>query len=687
RYKDLKSWWSNLHYDWVSGVQSASPTDWIPGSKPIRFTEYGCAAVDKGSNQPNRFIDVKSSESGLPAWSNGRRDDLVQMQYLIAVSQYWNESANNPLSGVYGGPMVDMGHAFAWAWDARPFPEFPGQFEVWSDAANYSRGHWLNGRASNQPLPSVVQEICKNSGLEQIDTTRLYGLVRGYQQSDIATARSSLQPLMLAYGFDVSEREGELVFRNRTAQIASHLDNKSLARMTDLDGLFEVARSSEIDTAGQIRLGYVDAQSSYELRSVETRFPDEEALAVSVTDLPLALTKTEGLGAVERWLAEARVARDTIKFALPKSRIEIGTGDVVGLGGGRYRIDRVEQTDSQLVEAVRVEAGVYLPADRLEGFTPVRAFTPPVPVVPVFLDLPLLTGQEVPHAPHIALGADPWPGSVAVWSSSEDAGYEINRLIAAPAVIGVTETAMSAHRPGVWDRGESLRVKIVGGELSSASPTAVLNGANAMAIGDGSTGNWEVFQFADAQIVAPDTFDLSTRLRGQLGTDGIMPSVWPVGSTVVLIDLALQQIDLAASSRGLARYYRVGSAARGYDDSNVVLRVEAFDGIGLRPYPVAHLRQTTTSGDVQLTWKRRTRIEGDTWQSTEVPLGEESQAYLLRIIQSAAVVAEYTVAQPAFAYTAAMRATDGVSGAFEVSVAQLSASFGPGPFRQVNVVV
>ena len=36
---------------------------------------------------------------------------------------------------------------------------------------------------------------------------------------------------------------------------------------------------------------------------------------------------------------------------------------------------------------------------------------------------------------------------------------------------------------------------------------------------------------------------------------------------------------------GLARHYRIGVTARGYDDPTVVSRIEAFDGIGLRPYP------------------------------------------------------------------------------------------------------
>lgn len=685
RYKDLRSWWSNMHHNRIGGLRDLAPTVWVPQSKPIRFTEYGTAAVDKGTNQPNKFIDVKSSESGLPIWSNGRRDDLIQMQYLLAMRSFWTDPVNNPVSVTYAAPMVDMDHAHAWAWDARPFPEFPGQTEVWSDGDNYARGHWLNGRASNQPLASVVREICSDSDVEAIDVASLYGLVRGYQQGDVTTARAALQPLMLAYSFDAFEREGKVVFRNRSAQVAAEIGADDLALSPDIEGRFELTRLSESETAGQVRLGFVDAQSSYEVRAVETRFADDPSPSVSQTDLPLALTRFEGLTAVERWLAESRVARDSLRLALPKSRLSIGAGDVIGYEGRRYRIDRIEQAEAQTLEAVRVEPGVYLPSDRADEDITVRSFSPPVPVVPVFLDLPLLTGEEVPHAPHVAVAAEPWPGSVAVWSSSEDAGYEINRLIAAPGVIGVTESTLTFHRPGIWDNGPPLRVKLSGGDLASAADLSVLNGSNAIAIGDGSSSNWEVFQFRTAQLVAPDTYELSGRLRGQLGTDGIMPQVWPVGSTVVLLDLALTQIDLAQSARGLARYYRIGVASRGYDDVNVTLRVEAFDGIGLRPYPVSHLRHTVVAGDVHCDWKRRTRIDGDSWLSSEVPLAEDGEAYRVRIIQGAAIVTEYATSQPSFQYTAAMRAIDGVIGSFQLAVAQVSQSFGPGPFRQIDI--
>ena len=56
----------------------------MPQSKPFWFTELGCPAVDKGANQPNVFIDPKSSESFLPYYSRGTRDDFMQRHCLQA---------------------------------------------------------------------------------------------------------------------------------------------------------------------------------------------------------------------------------------------------------------------------------------------------------------------------------------------------------------------------------------------------------------------------------------------------------------------------------------------------------------------------------------------------------------------------------------------------------------------------
>ena len=687
RYKDIRAWWENPHHERIGGGRQNLPTAWEPRSKPIWFTEIGCAAVDKGTNQPNKFLDPKSSESSLPWYSDGRRDELIQQQYLRAMSDYWSQPENNPLSDSYGGRMVDAGRSHVWAWDARPYPQFPANGTLWTDAGNYPRGHWISGRVTAQPLASVVAEICASSGLVNFDVSDLYGLVRGYMPPPGVTARGALQALMLAYGFEAVERDGQLRFQMRLGRVDAVLQPDLLA-VGDAPTL-ETLRAPEAETAGRVRLSYVEADGDYETRAVEAIFPDEVDGPAAASELNLAMTRSESQGIVERWLSEARVARDGARFTLPPSLGHIGAGDVVEIAGDRgalrYRLDRVESAGVSAVEAVRIEPGVYLRSDEAEERALPKPFVPPIPVLPVFMDLPLLSGEEVPHAPHLAVTATPWPGNVAVYTSGEDSGYAFSRLIERRAIVGETLSPLEAAKPGLWDRGAPLRLRLKGGELQSVSVARLLDGANAMAIGDGSATNWEVMQFANAELVAPDTWELSLRLRGQAGTDAIMPPVWPVGSRVVILDGAPQQIELSLQAREVTRHYRIGPALRGYDDPSYTHVAQAFSGIGLRPLSPCHLRWVRNAAGLDLSWIRRTRIGGDNWSALDVPLGEGSEGYLLRVRQGGATRREVLLASPFWLYSDAARAADGISGPFAIEVAQISETFGPGPFTRIEI--
>ncbi|KMK67701.1 glycoside hydrolase TIM-barrel-like domain-containing protein [Puniceibacterium sp. IMCC21224] len=690
RYKDIRQWWSQPHYNRIAGVRQEQTTDWLPGSKPIWFTELGCAAVDKGTNEPNKFIDPKSSESTLPKYSNGLRDELIQHQYLHAMHHFWNDPANNPTSELYSGSMIDMSRAFVWAWDARPYPWFPNNEALWSDGPNYRRGHWINGRVSARTLASVVAAICERVGLSDYDVRGLYGFVRGYTVPDVTDARRALQPLMLAYGFDAIERGGALIFRMRDGHRPVTLDPTMLAVSDEIEGDLSETRSAEVEMAGRIRLRFVQSDGDHPVVSEETVLPDEATHAVAESDLALSLTRAEGRQIVERWLSEARLSRDTLRFALPPSKMSLGAGDIVSLSApsGRTlaRIDRVELTSQQLIEAVRIEPDVYLPSDFPDDAVTLRPFEPVVPVQPYFMDLPLMSGEEIEHAPHLALSANPWPGSVAVYDSATDSDYVLNEIIAARATLGVTETALFGASSGRYDRGEALQVKMSYGALQSVTDEALIAGGNVVAIGDGTSGNWEIFQFRDAEMAGDRTWLLSYRLRGQFGTDGVIPEVWPAGSIIVLLDGTPSQISLASASRRQARHYRIGPARRGYDDPSYVQEVHAFDGNGLRPYSPAHLTVTPRGGALGVSWVRRTRIDGDDWELAEVPLGEESESYLLRVLKGETLVREVQVGTPGWSYTVAMQGEDAISGEYDIAVAQVSARYGPGPFASHRVV-
>jgi hypothetical protein len=238
---------------------------------------------------------------------------------------------------------------------------------------------------------------------------------------------------------------------------------------------------------------------------------------------------------------------------------------------------------------------------------------------------------------------------------------------------------------GLFDRGDALEVRLISGRLESVNEDALLSGANLAAIGDGGSDNWEIFQFATAELIGPRTYLLRDRLRGQAGSDGLMPDVWPSGSEFVLLNSVPQQIDLSRNLRRVAQTYRIGPAQRPVDDPSYRQLQRAFNGNGLRPYAPAHLRgKVQLDGALALTWFRRTRIDGDPWEPLEVPLGEESESYLLRVVKDDIVLREETLAAAAYAYSVAAQTADGAVAPFRIDVAQVSASYGTGLFARTG---
>jgi hypothetical protein len=486
---------------------------------------------------------------------------------------------------------------------------------------------------------------------------------------------------MLAYGFDSFALDGALAFAGRNGRVVAEVSPEGCA-VVGREPVVALTRAPAAETAARVAVGFVRADMDYVPGAVEAVAPDQAEPNAAQTAVSIVFAEGQARGIAERWLSEGRVARDGAAFALPPSSLAVTAGDIVALGSDLYRVDRVEEAGHRAISAVRIEPGIYaapvfeVPVNR----APVIAA--PTPVHVEFLDLPLLRGDEVPHAPHVAVARTPWAGPVAVYSANADFGYALNCELLRPAVFGETLDALPRGAPGLWMR-VSVRVRIGAGSLQSRSEADVLNGANVAAVR--SSGDWEVIQFRDAVLVGPREYELSGLLRGQAGTDGVMPDVWPAGSDFVLLDGSAPQVSLPASARGLERHYRVGPAVRAYDDPSYVHRVEAFAGVGLRPYRPAHLRAgRRADGGIGLAWIRRTRIDGDSWQGGEVPLGEEREAYVVRVVGAGALLREVEVGAPSHVYAAAEQAADGAPAALVFEVAQVSDRFGPGPFERIE---
>jgi hypothetical protein len=188
------------------------------------------------------------------------------------------------------------------------------------------------------------------------------------------------------------------------------------------------------------------------------------------------------------------------------------------------------------------------------------------------------------------------------------------------------------------------------------------------------------------QLIAPQTYLLENLLRGQAGTDSVMPTVWPSGADFVLIDSAVTQLPVTPSSRGLARHYRVGPASLPYDDASFFHTVATFAGVGLRPYRPVHLAaKHSADGSITLSWVRRTRVDGDSWNGPDVPVGEDRLLFDVRVLEGEALLRRVDVQGSSYVYTIADQAADGWPQNLVFEVAQVSERFGPGPYGRIEV--
>lgn len=669
RFKDLAGWWSSLHYNRSGGIEAAGPTAWSPQSKPIWFTEVGCPAVDRGANQPNVFIDPKSSESLLPYYSRGTRDDLMQRRYIDAMLGAFDPGSehyiagSNPTSTIYDGLMLDPAHMFVYAWDARPYPSFPANSDVWGDAPNWRLGHWLSGRMAAQPLSAVVRTILEDYGFDDYDVGELEDTVSGYVVDGLMSAREALHPLELAFFLDSIESEGCIRFRRRgSGPVSAELTVDDLVEIKPGAGLIQVARGQETELPAAVRLIYSSLENDYRQAVAQSRRLVGASGRDAKAEVAIVMEGEQASATVDRWLFETWAARERATFSLPPSRLALEPGDLVKVtldsSSRLFRITSIGEHGARDIEALSIDPGIYGGAIGVARSPSQPALPNAGPALSVFLDLPVLTGTRNPAGSYVATARMPWPsGGVAFYRSPATSGFALAAIASRPSVIGRTSTDLPPGPEGRIDHEGRVTVKLDSGAVFSTTRLEFLNGVNAAAV-QTPGGEWEVMQFERADLIAPGSYELSSLLRGQLGTEAAARNPVPAGARFVLLDDTLTPVPLSGDELGLVYNWRYGPASLDIGDPSYRSAVHAFAGTALVPFSPVHIRSFRSEGGIAVSWIRRTRIGGDSWLAPDVPLSEESEKYEIEILDGLAVKRTVACTEASLTYSAADQIAD-----------------------------
>ena len=233
----------------------------------------------------------------------------------------------------------------------------------------------------------------------------------------------------------------------------------------------------------------------------------------------------------------------------------------------------------------------------------------------------------------------------------------VSQTAARKSILGRALTVLADTEPYVVDETSAVEVELIDPLqwITSCDDHALAEGTNLAMLGG------ELIQFGTALSLGNGRFRLSYLLRGRAGTEWATGS-HAAGELFCLIDSnSLQPLAIPAWMRG---------SAVTVSDRNGATALVTFAAESVKPFAPANLAsELSPSGDLLLSWTRRSR-SGLAWlNEIDAPIGEGRELYSITISTADATL-ELTSQEPATVVSAPQLASIG-TGAATVEVRQV----------------
>lgn len=563
------------------------------------------------------------------------------------------------------------------------------------------------------PLIDVVTDICERAGLDssEIDVSLLTNAnfptlgnaVLGYLISHPTAASQILKNLMDAYFFDACETGGKMTFVPRGLASKLTIPEADLGLMADRCKIIEQEAQSW-DLPQTVTVLYNDPDLDYQqgkqhkgrnVRLVKTK--QQEILTIPLTLTSTMAKQISDIFLYLQWLEKSSYnfnlwkafyslldPTDVVQFIYESNTFEMRiVEDTVGAGLAISLAGKNQNTSAFLSVAV--------PGQDQGGGTGTGGSGGGVQVVgptTLFLfDIPLL--RDVDSNPqntgyYLAM-ASAVPGwtSASLYEATDGVDYVFEESSSLNTTFGFATTILGPPRsPWTWDNVNTLTVKLTVGSFASATALQVLNGSNAILVGQ------ELIQFTTATANSDGTVTLSGLLRGRRGTEWasathaanelvIMPATGFLRIPQSLAEALNKPLDFKAVTTGATL------------TSTTSVETLTIAGNDLKPYAVTWVRSSRNpAGSLTIEWTRRTRVGWSNLSQDPVPLSEDSEQYSIDILNgSGAVVRTILATSPIAFYSATDQTTDFGSpqASIRANIYQLSAQVGRGFAKAATV--
>lgn len=527
--------------------------------------------------------------------------------------------------------------------------------------------------------------------------------VRGFAISQPGSTRQALEVLQSAFFFEAAVSDKIYFFpRAETPVVTIPYDDLRTTDNPESDDeplLLDLA--NEVERPAQIALSYPNVLADYHTATEFSDRLESSQESTSQVQIPMGMTQAEAKAVADALLFDQEASRIKTSISVGPKYARLEPGDVINVENkdGRLLRMRVGSKDDTFpsfsFELTLDDVGALTSSGvTSDDYTVVDEVRLLADTLYAALDIPLLRDADDQPGFYASVGADrvnaddEWPGAVFARAFSVNA-FENEFLSGENGIIGEVENLLGDFTGGNEYDETNLITVLVNGELSSTTWSGLLADASINAAAVGVDGRWEVLRFRTATLVeavgAKNRYTLSGLLRGRKGTEHNMGN-HDIGDRFVLLDSALRNVEDQLTQIGVL------STVKGVTLNKVLSDVpgEEFTDTGVRLKPLSPVQGNAlaSASGLEVTWSRRTRLSyryGGT-AGILVPLGEETEAYRVRIYDGLTLVRTATTTSPAYTYASADISADGFSPGDPVTIVvdQLSARIGYGYPTTIN---
>lgn len=620
------------------------------------------------------------STNGLFAFGDGSTSGLSNTGFIYTISTDTLQvlTTLGPLSAVFGdgvGTNYQRG-----AYDPR------------SHSYIFSR---LNGAIISNPrivrilldranplavsLSDVVADICDIAGLDpsEYDVTDLANEdVLGYSITRQISGREAIEPLKQAYLFEGAESDWRIKFVRRGKNPVLTVDENDLGRLsTDpKDNPIKEVLQQEIELPSEVTVLYSDKDADYQQggqrdKRTSSPIPSQYADNKLTLEMTIVSQATPMKQLAQRILYTAWNERLSIETVVPWRYIALDPTDVFNaIYRGETRRLRLSTEEvggdlSMAISATQEDAASNTSTTVGSGGSgfPQQIIPSTLPTKLILLDLPLLlaadTGLQQFIRAYFAMAGyeSSWPGG-NLYQSQDSGGSFIDVGFSTAAVTWgrVDGTIGDPTSVYTWNETATINLQVANGiaNFASATELEVLNGANAIAVirGDGLP---EIIQFQNVTQLDAGRVQISRLLRGRRGTEQNATG-HSAAETWVLLDAdTIETFQLELDLLNDLLQYRAPTIGTFIEDAEAIFF--RYTGQDMIPYsPTLQSATRDGSGNLTVTWERRTRYNGELMDGTgEVPLNESEERYEVDFFYLGNLVATKSVTTKSATLTAA----------------------------------